>query len=231
MLNENQPQANAPTSEDALEVLDWATRRFGERIVLSTSLGPQSIVVLDLLERLGRSVDVVLLDTGLLFNETYGLRRDVEERFGVRVQKAQGPSLRVQEKLHGPRLWERDPDRCCALRKVTPLRAVLGEYEAWISGIRRDQSPARAHAQTVEWDDKFGLVKVNPLVAWTRDEVQAYVRGRELPVNPLLGQGYGSVGCWPCTRPSADERGGRWSGRDKTECGLHLAEIQNEEAT
>jgi len=222
LLLENQPQLAPPTTEDALEVLDWATRRFADRIVLSTSLGPQSIVILDLLERLDRGVDTVLLDTGLLFNETYALRRDVQERFGVEVRRAAGPSLRVQEKLHGPRLWERDPDACCALRKVRPLRAVLGEYDAWISGIRRDQSPARSKAQNVEWDETHGLVKVNPLVGWSRDEVQAYIRSRDLPVNPLLSQGYGSVGCWPCTRPSHDERGGRWAGRDKTECGIHL---------
>ena len=108
------------------------------------------------------------------------------------------------------------------LRKVAPLRELLGGYEAWISGIRRDQSPARANAEVVEWDESFGLVKINPLVAWTRDEVQAYIRLQGLPVNPLLSQGFGSVGCWPCTHPSADERGGRWVGRAKTECGIHL---------
>lgn len=228
MFHENQPNLSPPSTEDALEVLDWATRRFRDRVVLSTSLGPQSIVVLDLLSRLGRTVDTVLLDTGLLFNETYGLRHDVQERFGVRVQRAAGPSLKVQEKLHGPRLWERDPDACCAIRKVTPLRSVLGEYDAWISGIRRDQSPARANAAVVEWDEKFEMTKINPLVAWSRDEVQAYIRSRDLPVNPLLSQGYGSVGCWPCTRKSDDERGGRWADRPKTECGLHLQESPEE---
>ncbi len=178
--------------------------------------------MLDLLTRLGREVDTVMLDTGLLFNETYALRQEVQERFGGEVKRATGWSLREQEASMGPRLWERDPDRCCALRKVAPLRELLGGYEAWISGIRRDQSPARANAEVVEWDESFGLVKINPLVAWTRDEVQAYIRLQGLPVNPLLSQGFGSVGCWPCTHPSADERGGRWVGRAKTECGIHL---------
>lgn len=135
-------------------------------------------------------------------------------------------SLDEQAAAYGPALWSREPDRCCALRKVEPLRRFLQGYRAWITGLRRQQSPTRAGTRPVEWDQRFGLVKVNPLFRWSRDEVWRYIRDHDVPYNPLHDRGYPSIGCWPCTTPVApgeDERAGRWRGFHKTECGLHGA--------
>ena len=165
------------------------------------------------------------LDTGLLFPETYALWRRVEAHFGLTIRAVRPvQSVAQQAAAHGDALWSREPDRCCAFRKVEPLRRHLAGADAWITAIRRDQTPARAAARAVEPDPLHGLVKVNPLVAWSADEVAAYVRTHDVPVNPLHARGYPSIGCWPCTSPVADgedPRAGRWRGRGKTECGLH----------
>ncbi len=220
------PPPDLPSAADPRAILAWATSAFGDRIALSTSLGPQSLVVLDLLHRMGRTVPAFLLDTGLLFPETYALKRRVEARYGITI-RAVRPRLDLADQAasHGPRLWERNPDHCCYLRKVAPLRDALGGLDAWITGIRRDQAATRAGARAIEWDEQFGLLKVNPLVGWTRADVDAYVAAHDVPTNPLLHQGYRSLGCEPCTsRPAsadAGERAGRWAGLGKTECGIH----------
>jgi phosphoadenylyl-sulfate reductase (thioredoxin) len=170
-------------------------------------------------------VDVFTLDTGLFFPETYHLWRRLEERYG-RPIRAVRPALSVaaQAGLHGPALWEREPDRCCYLRKVEPLAEALRGHEAWISAIRADQTRDRNAAAVVERDPRHGLMKVNPLLAWSSEEVWAYLRAHEVPTNPLHAQGYPSIGCHPCTspvRPGEDARAGRWRGLAKTECGLH----------
>ncbi len=211
---------------DPRDVLDAALDVF-DRPVLATSLGPQSIVILDLLHALGRvdAVDVVWLDTGLMPPETEALHDALQQRFGIVIAR-QRPAHTVleQEAREGPALWTRDPDRCCALRKVAPMQGVLRDRAAWITGLRRDQSPARAHTETVGWDRRNGLVRIAPLAWWTRDRMWQHLLSRALPYNPLLDQGYASVGCAPCTSPvgaGEDERAGRWRGRARTECGLH----------
>jgi phosphoadenylyl-sulfate reductase (thioredoxin) len=209
----------------AAEVLAWAAGRFAPRLAFGTAFGPEGLVVLDLVADQGLEVDVFTLDTGLFFAETYDLWRRLEERYGRKV-RAVRPSLTLDEQAaaHGEALWRRDPDRCCAIRKVDPLREALGAHDAWISAIRRDQTRDRAGAAVVERDPRYGLVKVNPLLAWSADDVWAYLRERDVPVNPLHAAGYPSIGCHPCTTsvaPGEDPRAGRWRGREKTECGLH----------
>jgi phosphoadenosine phosphosulfate reductase len=170
-------------------------------------------------------VDVFTLDTGLLFPETYALWRRLEERYAMRI-RAVRPALDLgaQAARHGEALWERQPGRCCHIRKVLPLAAALRGHEAWISAIRADQTPDRASARVVESDPRFGLVKVNPLLAWSSEDVWGYLRGHDVPTNPLHERGYPSIGCGPCTSPvraGEDPRAGRWRGRSQTECGLH----------
>jgi phosphoadenylyl-sulfate reductase (thioredoxin) len=210
---------------DAGEILEWAARRYAPRLAFATAFGPEGIVLLDVVARRRLDVDVFTIDTGLFFDETYALWRQLESRLGLRI-RAVRPPLRVEQQAarHGDALWLRDPDRCCSLRKVEPLREALRGHDAWISAIRRDQTPERASAKVVERDRRHGLVKVNPLASWSARDVWAYLRGRDLPVNPLHERGYPSIGCRPCTGPVAageDPRAGRWRGREKTECGLH----------
>jgi phosphoadenosine phosphosulfate reductase len=209
----------------AEEILDWALHRFGQRIAVASAFGPEGIVLIDIALRLRSDVRVFTLDTGLFFSETYELMSKIERRYGIQVERLK-PALTVEEQnlKHGPSLWQRSPDRCCYMRKVEPLRAKLSTLEAWIAAIRRDQTPDRAHAQKVEWDAKFGLIKINPLCDWTSDMVWDYVRSNDLPYSPLHDRGYPSIGCEPCTRPvdnGDDPRSGRWAGFAKTECGLH----------
>ncbi len=211
----------------AEEVLAWAAERYAGRLTFATGFGAEGCVIVDLAARHELQVDLFTLDTGLLFPETYALWRMLERRYGVRIRAVRpGESVEQQAESQGPKLWERDPDACCERRKVEPLRAELRGREAWITAIRRDQTAARKDAREVEWDARFGLVKVNPLVAWSHDDVWAYVRAHDVPVNPLHQRGYPSIGCWPCTsavRPGEDARAGRWRGSAKKECGLHLA--------
>ncbi len=207
------------------DVLRWAAARYAPRLAFATAFGPEGLVLLDLIGRERLAVDVVTLDTGLFFPETYDLWRRLEQRYSLSV-RAVRPALGLEEQArrHGEALWARDPDRCCALRKVEPLREALRGHDAWISAIRRDQTPDRARARVVEHDRRHGLVKINPLVEWSASDVWRHLRAHDVPTNPLHRQGYPSIGCWPCTGPVAageDPRAGRWRGREKTECGLH----------
>jgi len=218
-------EKGALEGRSAAEVLSWAAERFAPRITFATGLGAEGCVIVDLIARQRLPIDLFTLDTGLLFPETYALWRRLEARYGLLI-RAVRPEQTVEEQAlaHGDRLWERDADRCCALRKVEPLRSALAGFDAWIAAIRRDQTADRAKAAVVERDARYGLVKVNPLVAWTSADVAAYVREHDVPVNPLHDQGYPSIGCVPCTSrvlPGEDPRAGRWRGRTKTECGLH----------
>jgi phosphoadenosine phosphosulfate reductase len=210
----------------AEDLLDWATERFGQQIVLTCSFGGASgMVLLDMIARIGRRTPVIFLDTDLLFPETYALAEAAARRYNVVVER-RGPALTLdqQERLEGPQLYARDPNRCCAIRKVAPLAEALRPYEAWISGIRRDQSSTRAATDLVQWSARHGLLKVNPLAFWTERDVWRYIHANEVPYNPLLDQGYPSLGCIPCTRHASgeDSRAGRWVGFAKTECGIHL---------
>ena len=212
--------------ESAETILKWAAAHFGPRLTFATSLGIEDCVVTDLIARQSLAIDFFTLDTGLLFPESYALKKQLEGQYGLTIRAVQ-PDYTVEEQAarEGPELWGREPDRCCELRKMQPLRATLAKFDAWITAIRREQTPERANAPVVGWDGRFGLVKVNPLVRWTSEDVRRYVRDHGVPYNPLHDQNYPSIGCVPCTSPvlpGEDPRSGRWRGKEKTECGLHL---------
>jgi len=202
----------------AEELLSWAYAEFGGRMCLTCSWQRQSSVLVHMIAELGLDVPIVELDTQVLFPETYETRDRLVRRYGL--------ELRSFRPINAPdRLWETDPDRCCSLRKVEPLERALADYGAWITGIRREQSPSRAQAQKVEWSERYGVWKIQPLVDWNAKRVQAYLHVNEVPYNPLHDRGYPSIGCIPCTRAvtsGEDERAGRWSGSAKLECGIHV---------
>jgi len=206
-------------------ILEWAVERFYPRLTMATAFGAEGCVLLHLLAEIEPKVRVFNLDTGYQFPETLALRDQVAERYGIEVELIR-PAATVEhyEQEHGGPLYVTNPDQCCYDRKIVPLRRALAGYDAWITAIRADQSPDRASAKVVGADPKFGLVKINPLLTWTRRDVWAFIATHNVRYNPLHDQGYASIGCWPCTRPSQsgeNERSGRWAGLAKTECGLH----------
>jgi phosphoadenylyl-sulfate reductase (thioredoxin) len=207
------------------DILAWAAADFAPRLTFATGFGAEGCVIVDLIARGKLPIDVFTLDTGLLFPETYDLWRRLEARYGVTI-RAVVPERTIDQQATalGPSLWQRDPDACCEHRKLVPLRRELAGFDAWVTAIRRDQTPERAHAQIVEHDHKFDLVKINPLVAWSHDDVWAYIYANDVPFNPLHEHGYPSIGCTPCTSaivPGENLRAGRWRGAGKRECGLH----------
>jgi phosphoadenosine phosphosulfate reductase len=206
-------------------VLRWAVEEFGPDVALATGFGAEGCVLVAMLSQISSGARVFYLDTDLLFPETYALRDQLEARYNVRFERrATRLSLGAQAEEHGERLWERRPDLCCRLRKIEPLKEMLRGLRAWITAIRRDQSPARAAAGVVERDAKFGLVKINPLARWSSRDIWNYIARYDVPYNPLHDHGYPSIGCAPCTSPvqiGEDPRAGRWRGTQKTECGLH----------
>jgi len=209
----------------AEDIVAWAVGEFGAQFCVTSSFA--DAVLVHLVSRVAPGTDVIFLDTGLHFAETLKIRDQVAATMPVRVRSIR-PRLTVgqQDGQYGPRLFSRDPDQCCALRKVEPLERALSDYDAWAAGLRRDESPTRANTPVVHFEASRGKVKVNPLAAWTQSDVDAYIARYDVPVNPLLRMGYGSVGCWPCTRRTTageDVRAGRWPMFDKTECGLHAA--------
>lgn len=208
------------------EVLRFGLDAFGNRISLASSFGAEDVCLIDMLSRLELPYRVFYLDTDVLFPETYETIATAERHYKATFERY-APRLTVAEQArdHGEALWSRNPDACCAIRKVEPLTRALGGLSAWITGIRRDQTPARAHARLVEWDERNDLVKLNPLAPWTSEDVWDYIRANGVPYNPLHDRNYPSVGCIHCTRPvhpGEDPRAGRWSGFNKTECGLHF---------
>ncbi len=207
-------------SANAGDVIAWALERFHPEIALACSFQQEESVLLDLLFGARTDARVFALDTGVLFPETYALWEQTETRYATTIERAAGPTLEEQATAHGEALWARDPAACCGIRKVAPLREKLTGLDAWITGIRREQSPTRAGARKVEWDQRHGLWKINPLADWTEKDVWRRINERALPYNPLHDRGYASIGCVPCTQPGAG-REGRWAGDDKTECGLH----------
>jgi phosphoadenosine phosphosulfate reductase len=207
------------------EILRWAVDRFYPHLTMATAFGAEGCVLLHMLSEIEPKVRVFNLDTGYQFPETLRLRDQIADRYGIEVEMVR-PELSVAEfeAEHGGQLHASNPDQCCYHRKIVPLRRALVGYEAWITAIRSDQSAHRAAAQVVGPDPKFNLVKINPLLTWTRRDVWAFIVTHHVPYNPLHDEGYASIGCWPCTRPVAsgeDERAGRWAGHAKTECGLH----------
>lgn len=207
----------------AEEIVGWAVEHFPGTLAVTASMA--DAVVVDLVSRAAPGVAVLFLDTGYHFPETLGTADAVEATYPVRLLRVRpAHSVAAQDLLHGPALHDRDPDLCCRLRKVAPLQAALAPYQAWVTGVRRVETPARQGTRVVEWDARRGKVKVNPIAAWTDADVERYVREHAVVVNPLLAAGYPSVGCRPCTRAvaaGADPRSGRWAGLAKSECGLH----------
>ena len=201
----------------AEDVLRWAHSEFGGRICLTCSWQRQSSVLVHMVSELGLDIPVIELDTLVLFPETYETRDRLVERYDLTLQS-------VRPIDPPDRLWETDPDRCCGIRKVEPLERALAGYDAWITGIRREQALTRADAKKVEWSERYGVWKIQPIVDWDAKRVQAYIYVNEIPYNPLHDAGYPSIGCIPCTRAvtgAEDERAGRWQDSDKIECGIH----------
>jgi len=208
------------------QTLAWAFETFGNRVAISSAFGAEGMVLIDLASRVQKDFRLFTIDTEFLFPETYALMDRIEQRYGIAIEKVYSMlSPEEQERTHNSALWSRDPDLCCNLRKVEPLKRKLNELQAWITSIRRDQTAARAGARKIEWDEKFGLVKINPIVDWSSKQVWRYIRQHEVPYNALHDQNYPSIGCTHCTspvRPGEDPRAGRWPGFAKTECGLHV---------
>jgi phosphoadenosine phosphosulfate reductase len=210
---------------DAMDLLRWTEDNFGGNYIVASNM--QDAVLVDLAAKVRPTVDVLFLDTGYHFVETIGTRDAVEAVYDVNVVNVR-PELAVaeQDAVHGKDLFARDPGACCGMRKVEPLGKALKNYSAWVTGIRRVEAPTRANAPLISWDKGFGLVKINPLAAWSDDELQDYIDANGVLVNPLVHEGYPSIGCLPCTaKPveGADPRSGRWQGLAKTECGLHAS--------
>ena len=205
---------------DARGVLEHVVERFHPNLVVACSFQKEASVILDLILRVEPSARIFTLDTHVLFPETYETWKRVEDRYGIEVEVFQGPGLGRQAATHGDELWNREPDVCCDLRKVRPLARALSGAEAWVAGVRRDQSSSRAATPKLMWDRRHGLWKANPLADWTDRDVWRYIVEHDVPYNPLHDQGYESIGCTHCTRPGAG-RDGRWAGSAKSECGLH----------
>ncbi len=206
--------------------IEWAVNNFErEDISLACSFGAEDVALVDMLVKIKPDARIFYLDTNKLFKETIDVMERLKEKYHINPEKYTSPiSLEEQAKEYGPELWAKDPSKCCEIRKIKPLREALSGLRAWITGIRRDQAPARANAPVVGWDSMFNLVKINPLVRWTSEDVWNYIRANDVPYNVLHDRNYPSIGCEPCTkevRPGEDPRAGRWAGFKKTECGLH----------
>ena len=215
---------------DPETIVSWMLDRFaGQRLVLTTSFGMEGCALIDMVARHGRAVPVVYLDTMFLFPETYALRDTMIERYPHLRFENRGTRLTAEQqaKHYGPSLWRSDPDKCCRLRKVEPMRQVLAEADVWVTALRRSQSTERAGIHAVGWDWKYQVLKVNPLAGWDRAQVWSYVQEHDVPYNELHERGYPTVGCTHCTVPVAGaapteySRAGRWSWTSKSECGLH----------
>ncbi len=207
------------------EIIAWAVENYFPQLTMATAFGPEGVCILHMLAQVEPRTHVFNLDTGYQFAETLQLRDRIAARYGIQVElKRAEQTIEQYETQHGGPLYRTNPDQCCFDRKIVVLRQAVVGMRAWMSGIRRDQSPDRAGAPIVGWDNKFGLVKISPLAGWTKKDVWQLITAHDIPYNPLHDQGYTSIGCWPCTRAvtlGEDERSGRWSGFAKTECGLH----------
>ncbi|GBF77066.1 phosphoadenosine phosphosulfate reductase [Paenibacillus sp. 598K] len=211
-------------SASAEAILKYAIETF-PNITFACSFGAEDVVLVDMLQKVKPGTDIFYLDTDFHFKETYETRDKLAEIYGINFIEAR-PVLTPEEQAakHGEELWKSEPNLCCNIRKVEPLTEILSKYDAWITGIRRDQAPTRANAKKIEYDTKFGLVKFNPIADWTSEDVWNYIRANNVYYNPLHDNHYPSIGCEHCTRqvmPGEDPRAGRWSGNEKTECGLH----------
>lgn len=215
----------------AAEILHWAVKKFGRGLTMATAFGAEGCCIIHLLASIDPGVRIFNLETGYQFQETLELRERLYERYGIAVEFVRAEQTVAEyEAEHGGPLYRIRPDQCCHDRKILPLRRAVTGYTAWISAIRRDQTEHRAGASVVQWDAKFNLVKINPLLKWTRSDVWRMILEHQIPYNPLHDVGYPSIGCWPCTASvaeGADERQGRWAGTAKKECGLHVIEVRD----
>ena len=206
-------------------IIEWAVATFGERFCITSSMADS--VLAHLASTVAPGIDVVFVDTGYHFAETIGTRDAVAATLPVNlITLTPAQSVAEQDAEHGPELFRRDPDRCCALRKVAPLQTALEGYDAWASGLRRAETRNRVVAPVIDWDASRRKVKVSPLARWSDADLATYVEANNILINPLQYDGYPSIGCWPCTarvEPGADPRSGRWAGHAKTECGIHFA--------
>ncbi|UVI29784.1 phosphoadenylyl-sulfate reductase [Paenibacillus spongiae] len=205
-------------------IIQYAVETF-PNITFACSFGAEDVVIVDMLQKISPKTDVFYLDTDFHFKETYETRDKMMERYGMKFVEVK-PALTPEEQSEqfGPELWKSDANQCCNIRKVEPLTQILSKYDAWITGIRRDQAPTRANAKKIEYDTKFGLIKFNPIASWSNENVWSYIRANKVYYNPLHDNNYPSIGCEHCTRqvmPGEDPRAGRWAGQVKTECGLH----------
>ena len=210
----------APTA-----TLSWAFEQFQNRLTIATGFGAEGVALIDMAVKLNPVIDVFFLDTGFLFPETYELRQRLEERYQIQIREFKTDITPAQqEQRFGPKLWSTNPDLCCRLRKLEPLRDALQGRDAWVTAIRQDQTIERSNARVVEWDYQWRLVKINPLVHWSKQQVWEYIEKNSVPFNPLHERGYPSIGCTHCTQPIREgdgERSGRWAGLAKKECGMH----------
>lgn len=216
--------------QSAEDLLVWAFEKFGNELVLGTGFGPSGVVLIHKIVQLDLPIKVFCLDTNLLFEETYSLWDKIEREFEITVESV-SPILTLegQAELHEEELWKSDPDKCCYLRKVLPLQKYLSNKSGWITGLRRSQSEMRKTIQKIEWDDANQVFKLNPLAYWSQEQIWGHIDEYNLPYNPLQDEGYPSIGCIPCTEPATDqdERSGRWKNMEKTECGIHLPNLQS----
>jgi phosphoadenosine phosphosulfate reductase len=219
-------EAMAAELEDrsAHEALQWAFETFHPSLYFACSFQKTSSVIIDIATKIATDARFFYLDTDVLFDETYETRDRFAEHYGIEFERYHNISLEKQAGLYGDELWNRDPDSCCGIRKVEPMREALSQVDAWVSGIRREDSQHRANAPKLAWDRRFGLWKLNPIADWSEKDVWNYIREHRVPYNPLHDQNYPSIGCTHCTKPVGpgdDPRSGRWAGASKTECGIN----------
>ena len=209
------------------DILIWAWETLGSRVAFGTAFGASGMVLLDVMQKAAPQIPIFTIDTGFLFPETLSLIDRVEARYGIEIERVHSRlSIEEQARDYGAELYKRDADRCCWLRKVEPLQRKLSQLNGWINSRRRDQSDTRSQISILEYYETDGraLLKLNPMAPWTRKQVWDYIIEHDVPYNPLMDQGFATIGCWPCTKAvdgGADERAGRWAGSDKTECGIH----------
>ena len=230
LSDEDIASANATLANESPQtILRWAVEAFHPKLMMATAFGAEGCCIIHMLAEIEPSVRIINLETGYQFPETLQLRESIKDRYGIEVEYVYPEQTVVEyEQEHGGPLYRIRPDQCCFDRKIRPLKNAVVGYEAWISAIRGDQTGDRKAADIVQRDKKFGLIKFNPLLRWTKKDVWAFVVEHQVPYNPLHDQDYPSIGCWPCTTevaPGEDQRAGRWRGREKKECGLHLRPI------
>ena len=226
VLEHIQTNKSGKYSKNPQKLLEWIVKNLpNKKVIMGTGFGPPGIALLDILFKITKDISVFYIDTDFLFDQTYDLKSQLEKRYNFTFLRL-SPELspKMQEQQYGDKLWEKDPDACCNLRKVLPLKAALEDYDVWITGIRKKQTQVRNNANLIEFESRFEVIKINPLINWTHDEVWDYIKTHNLPYNPLHDNNYPSIGCKQCTSPVCagdDDRSGRWKGIRKTECGLH----------